>query len=147
MLFGLCNDPFTYQRVIDTVLKNASHSLPYIDDTLTFSTSFKDNLEHLREVRDFYRDANRQLRMDKCYFGYNEVEFLGLTLSNLGYRPLSSSICRIQHQARPSSVKHIRSFLGLVNYYRDFQPLLSEIAAPIYNLTRMTVAWKWGSSV
>ena len=147
MPFGLCNAPSTYQRVIDTVLKNAPHSLSYIDDTLTFSTSFKDHLEHLREVLNCYRDANLQLRRDKCYFGYTEVEFLGHTLSSLGYQPLPSNVFKIQHQARPLSVKQLRSFLGLVNYYRDFQPQLSETAAPLYNLTRMGVAWKWGRDV
>ena len=61
MPFGLCNAPSSYQRVIDTVLKNAPHSLPYIDDTLIFSISFKDHLEHLREVLNCYREANLQL--------------------------------------------------------------------------------------
>ena len=92
MPFGLCNAPSSYQRVIDTVLKNAPHSLPYIDDTLTFSISFKDHLEHLREVLNCYREANLQLRRDRCYFGYTEIEFLGHTLSSLGYRPLSSNV-------------------------------------------------------
>ena len=41
-------------------------------------------------------------------------------------------------------MKQLRSFLGLVNYYRDFQPQLSKIAGPLYNLTRKGVAWKWG---
>ena len=68
MPFGLCNAPATYQRAIDNVLKNAAHSEPYIDDTLTYSSSFGDHLLHLREVFKYYRSAGFQLRRDKCQF-------------------------------------------------------------------------------
>ena len=144
MPFGLCNAPSTYQRVIDPALKDAQHSLPYIDDTLTFSSSFDDHLEHLGVALACYRDADLQLRKEKCRFGYDEVEFLGHTLSSHGYRPLSSNVLRIQRQARPSNTRQLRSFLGLVNYYRDFQPDLARMAAPLYHLTRKGVTWTWG---
>ena len=58
MPFGLCNAPSTYQRMIDLALKGAPRSLAYIDDTLTFSDSFDDHLDHLRRVLQCYRTAN-----------------------------------------------------------------------------------------
>ena len=70
MPFGLCNAPATYQRAIDNVLKNATHSEPYIDDTLTYSSSFGDHSLHLREVFKCYSLAGFQLRRDKCRFGF-----------------------------------------------------------------------------
>ena len=48
MPFGLCNAPSTFQRVMDSTLRDTPHSLPYIDDTLTYSHSFADHLNHLR---------------------------------------------------------------------------------------------------
>ena len=77
MPFGLCNAQATYQRAIDAALRGAVHSLPYIDDTLTYSSSLEDHIAHLRNVLECYRESNMQLRRDKCKFAYNEIEFLG----------------------------------------------------------------------
>ena len=143
MPFGLCNAPSTYQRLIDQALKQAPCSLPYIDDTLTHSRTFNDHLRDLQLTLDCYRKANLQLRRDKCHFGYKRIEFLGHLLSGKGIRPLPSIVGKIEQQARPTDVKRLRSFLGLVNYYRDFLPNMAETAVPLYRLTQKGVQWKW----
>ena len=88
MPFGLCNAPSTYQRLIDQALKAVPCSLPYIDDTLTYSPTFNDHLNDLRQTLECYRKANLQLRRGKCHFGYREIEFLGHLLSGDGIQPL-----------------------------------------------------------
>jgi hypothetical protein len=40
-------------------------------------------------------------------------------------------------------VHDVRSFLGLVNYFRKFIDHYSEIAVPLTNLTRKANAWNW----
>ena len=50
MAFCLCNAPSSYQRVVDEALGSASNSQAYIDDTLTYSQSFGEHLQHLRDV-------------------------------------------------------------------------------------------------
>ena len=41
----------------------------------------------------------------------------------------------IQDMARPISLKQLRSFLGMVNYFRDFIPHISTVLAPLTDLT------------
>ena len=115
MPFGLCNAQATYQRAIDSALRGATNSLPYIDDTLTYSSSFEEHLRHLRIVLESYRSANMKLRRDKCRFAFRETEFLGHLLSNEGYRPLPSLVAKIRNQPRPRNLTELRSFLGLIN--------------------------------
>jgi hypothetical protein len=43
----------------------------------------------------------------------------------------------------PKNVHDVRSFLGLVNYFRKFIDHYSEIAVPLTNLTRKANAWDW----
>ena len=143
MPFGLCNAQATYQRAIDSALKDAVHSEPYIDDTLTYSHSFDDHLRHLQEVFECYRSAGFQLRREKCKFGFRQTEFLGYLISRSGHQPLPSLVAKIKEQSRPCNPKELRSFLGLVNYYRDFIPRMAEIASPLYNLTKKAVKWSW----
>ena len=44
---------------------------------------------------------------------------------------------------RPQSKKEVRQFMGLINWYRDYIPSLSAIAAPLYVLTNKDVMWQW----
>ena len=46
----------------------------------------------------------------------------------------------------PKSVFEIRSFLGLVGYYRRFIEDFSRLAAPITRLTRKEVKFVWDDS-
>ena len=52
MPFGLCNAPSTFQRLMESILKNLNYrtALCYLDDIIVFSKIFDDHLDHLREV-------------------------------------------------------------------------------------------------
>ena len=45
--------------------------------------------------------------------------------------------------AAPKTRKQLRSFLGLVNYYRDLTRRRSELLAPLTKLTSNKVQYKW----
>ena len=47
------------------------------------------------------------------------------------------------NRTRPNTVTKIRSFLGLVGYYRRFIEDLSKIALPLTRLTQKGVKFKW----
>ena len=44
---------------------------------------------------------------------------------------------------RPTTVTEVRSFLGLVGYYRRFVKDFSKIAAPLTRLTQKNVRFNW----
>ena len=45
--------------------------------------------------------------------------------------------------ATPRNKKELRSFIGVINYYRDMWVRRSEILAPITNLTSKEAKWEW----
>lgn len=45
----------------------------------------------------------------------------------------------------PKNVSKLRSFLGLVNYYRRFIKSCSATAAPLIDLLKKKVQWRWCS--
>ena len=108
MAFGLCNAPSTFQRLMKSILRglNWRTCLIYLDDVIVFSKTFDDHLNHLAEVFERFREANIKLKLSKCMFGQNKV-----------------------------TVKQVRSFLGLADYYR-FVKNFAKIASPLHALTK-----------
>ena len=45
-----------------------------------------------------------------------------------------------------TNVSHLKSFLGLLNYYGRFLPNLATFLAPLYELLQSTWRWSWGKS-
>ncbi|KAM7298307.1 uncharacterized protein ISCGN_018909 [Ixodes scapularis] len=43
----------------------------------------------------------------------------------------------------PQNPHKLRSFLGFISYYRSFLPQMSQLLAPLYNLLRQNVKWRW----
>ncbi len=56
--------------------------------------------------------------MEKCVFGASSIQFLGHHFSAEGVEPLPA----VTDFPRPSTVKELKMFLGIVNFYRRFLP-------------------------
>ena len=73
------------------------------------------------------------------------MEFLGHVISDEGVEMDVTKLKSIQDWKSPVNVKELQSFLGLCNYYRDFIPRFSDIAGPLYMLTRKDSPYLWSS--
>lgn len=51
----------------------------------------------------------------------------------------------IKRLKEPSNVTELKSFLGIINYYAKFIKNYSSIAAPLFNLLKKNVNYKWTS--
>ena len=72
--------------------------------------------------------------MEKCIFGTEELSFLGHKVSTLGVQPLPDRVDAIQTFPRPQTIKGLREFLGLFNWYRRFVPHAANILQPLHLL-------------
>jgi hypothetical protein len=68
--------------------------------------------------------------------GFDRLEYVGHTVGSGTVGVLPNNIVKIRDAQRPTTKKSVRSFNGLVNYYRDYIPRLSEIMFPLTELTR-----------
>jgi hypothetical protein len=68
--------------------------------------------------------------------GRQAVDFLGHRISADGVVPLLKHVEAIQKYPRPTDMKSLQSFLGLVNFYRRFVPAAAKILRPLTDALR-----------
>jgi hypothetical protein len=132
MPFGLKNAPATFQRVMDNVLKDLQGKVcfVYMDDIIIFSTSLQEHTSNLRLVFEKLRKCRFKIQLDKSEFLRKEVEFLGHVITPDGIKPNPKKIEAIKKFPIPKTVKDIKSFLGLLGYYRRFIKNFAKITKP-----------------
>lgn len=59
--------------------------------------------------------------------------------------PDPERIKAINELSEPINKKQLQSFLGMVNYLRNFIPNLSEMVVPFRELLKKNVLWQWNS--
>jgi hypothetical protein len=134
MTFGLRNAAQTFQRFIDKVLRGLDFCYAYIYDILIASSSPEEHLDHLRALFNRLEKFGVVVNPGKCVFGQHEVKFLGYLVSGAGTRPLPDKVEAIRAFQQPPTVKSLRQFLGMINFYRRFVPRAAKAQAPLNDL-------------
>ena len=119
----------------------------YIEDVLIFSKTREEHMRHLTLVFDRLKYFGLILNKDKCIFDVDEIVFLGHKVNREGVAPLESKVTVIQNFPRPSNMKQLRRFLGMLNYYRRFIPAAAATLQPLNRMlsprkySRQTLRW------
>ena len=82
-------------------------------------------------------------KFSKCEFCLSRVGFLGHVVSADGIYVDPQKVKAVASWEQPTTVTEVRSFLGLVGYYRRFIEGFSKIAGPLHCLTRKGVKLEW----
>jgi hypothetical protein len=91
-------------------------------------------------------DLDLYLRPEKCSFNQVAVEYLGLIISEGEIRMDPVKLKAIKDWPTPKTVKDIQKFLGFCNFYRRFVQDYSQVARPLFDLTRKTSPWNWSQA-
>ncbi|KAG7559493.1 Zinc finger CCHC-type [Arabidopsis thaliana x Arabidopsis arenosa] len=145
MPFGLTNAPSTFMRLMNHVLRSfiGVFVVVYFDDILVYSKTLDEHVEHLRKVLNVLRKERLFGNFKKCSFCSNDVVFLGFVVSSQGIQVDESKIKAIQDWPSPKTVGEVRSFHGLAGFYRRFVRDFSTIAAPLTEVIKKDVGFKW----
>lgn len=140
--FGIKNGPPAFQRRMDNTLRGLP-AWVFLDDIIIPGKSLEDHNKNLTDVFSRLRSFNFKLQPDKCEFLGTETNYLGHIITDKGIMPNPNKIKAISEIKRPKGTKDIKSFLGLVGYYRKFIPSFSQIAKPLNKLLAKDQKFNW----
>jgi hypothetical protein len=146
-MFGLAPMTSYYQHGMDLILADcASFALSYIDDIVVFSHSLTDHIVHLQKVLRLLTKIGLRVNKAKCQLFRSSMILLGFMISKEGSWPETRKLECLWDWPQPCSGKEIQRFLGFVNYFRRYVPLMAKLAAPLDRLRHeRNLTGKWGT--
>lgn len=145
MPYGIKVATSTFQRAMDRILRGLTGKkvMCYVDDVIVTGENEEDHHNMLMKVIDVFWKHGVSLKPSKCNFGASKIQHLGHVISEDGLEPDPDKIKAVKDYPTPTNVTEVRSFLGLVNYYRKFIKGCSLIARPLQDLTKKDHAFEW----
>ena len=108
----------------------------YIDNILLFTkSSFAHHLQRLQAVLEVLHTNNLHVHVEETFLASDKVDYLGYTLTTKGIKPQLKKILPILRFSKPNTVKQLRGFLGLVNYYKKLVHRRSHILEPLTRIS------------
>ena len=137
--FGLVTACATYIRLMRIVLAGLEGVTFYFDNIFIFGTTWETHLYALHSVLLRLRQHGLTARPSKCRFGFNSIEYLGFIVDGKTLRPQDNKVEAISSVSPPSSKKLLRSFLGMVSFYRLFIPDAATYTSGLSDLLRKNI--------
>lgn len=83
MLFGLTNAPSTFQSLMNKIFRPFLRKfiLVFFDDILKYSPTWSAHLMHLKEAFQLFKSNCLFVKLSKCQFCHNEIEYIGYVIS------------------------------------------------------------------
>lgn len=145
MPFGLKNSGATFQRLMNNILTGLQgiKCFVYVDDVVLYANTLEEHNQKLSEIFDRFRDNNLKVNLSKCVFMSKSCNFLGHIISENGISPDPAKVTHVVNFKTPQTQKEVKSFLGLVGYYRRFIKDFAKISKPLTELLKKNTKYIW----
>ena len=134
---GLKGAPSFFQMVLATIvfvgLINYIMEL-YIDDLIIHGKTIQEFISRLRTVFETLRKFKITVNPAKCRFGISEIEYVGHIIDPTGLSFSKDKREKVRMFPKPTNCKHVKQFLGLVNYFRDHVAHISVLMRPMQQM-------------
>ena len=129
--FGLKPLTSIFQRGMAELFGDVDSADNYVDDILTHTDENQSHLEHCITVVKRLTEAKLIINQEKCNFYSTEILMLGYIVNRHGRMIDPKKIANIYSWAYPRNKKMVQRYLGLFNYFREYIPKYSVLAAPL----------------
>jgi len=129
--FGLKPLSSLFQRGMSRILGDLPFVCFFIDDIVIFSKNREDHAEHVKQVIERLNEAKLIINKNKCNFFSTQIALLGFLVDLHGKRVDPNKLANINEWMPPTNATEVQSYMGTFNFFREYIPLFSTIAAPL----------------
>ncbi len=115
----------------------------YMDDILVFAETREELSWVTRIVLERLQKHKLYLKAEKCEFEQEQIEYLGLIISHNKVAMDPVKVAAVAEWPQPREKKEVQSFLGFANFYQRFIEGFSQVARPLFDLTKKDVPFRW----
>ena len=94
------------------------------DDIVIAYISISEHIELVTSVLRCLACNGLELRLSKCKFACDQIDYLGYDITADGIRPSEDHVRSIRKYPVPQNVKQLHSYFGLCSYFRRFVPFM-----------------------
>ena len=160
MPFGVANAPALFQELMNKILyilrrrplvqelvSRGAEMEAHIDDVSLGTNTQEDHILLLPEFFTVCQENHLCIKLEKCEFMREEMEYLGFDVGYGWWKPAASKMQPLQDmQIRDDPKKglhDVRSFIGACNFYRRHIHNFTYSSAPLTDLIKKTNPWRW----
>ncbi len=140
---GLKCSPGFVQETMENIFCNNDDAKVYINDLGAFSPNWEYHLKLLHTILTKLQENGFTVNPLKCNWAVKETDWLGYWLTPTGLKPWKQKVDAVLKMEAPKTLKKLRGFIGMINYYCNMWPHRAHIIMPS---TSQTGAPKKGQS-
>jgi len=124
-------------------LINEGKVAAFIDNVLVKTEIEEKHGEIVKEILRRLEENDLYVKPEKCVWKVKKIGFLGVVIGPNRIEMEKEKVDGVLSWSQPKTVKDIRKFLGLANYYRRFIKDFARVARPLNMLIRKDKKWRW----
>jgi len=146
MFFGMTNLPATFQAMMNEILRdliNKGKVAVFVDNVLIGTETEEGHDEIIEEILRRLEENDLYIKLEKYMWKVRKIGFLGVVIGPNGIEMEKEKVDGVLSWPQPKTMKDVRKFLGLTNYYRRFIKDFARVARPLNMLMRKDKKWWW----
>jgi len=145
MFFGIMNSLATFQGIMNEIMRdliNEGKVAVFVDNVLVSTNGEEGYDEIVAKVLKRLKENDLYVKLKKCSWKTNKVNFLRVVIGQEKIEMEKDKIVRVLNWLTPRTIRDVRKFLGLTNYYRRFIKNFVALTKPLNMLTRKDEKWR-----
>lgn len=113
-----------------------------LDDLIITGSNDERHLSNLESALERMSGMEIKLKKEKFVFMKPTVEYFAFVVNGDGIHSSPRKVQAIREVQVPENPTELKSFLGMVNYYRRFIPDMVTLAHPLNGLLAENIPWQ-----